>query len=239
MLPFDLHTHSVASGHGTTNTITDMAKKAAERGMLALGISDHGPKTPGACGESYFRSLPLAPRHRQGIDMYYGIEANIVDTEGRLDISDAVLAKLDYVIASIHTQSFHAPSAADYTQPYINAMKNPYVKIIGHPDDAHFPIDTERLVQAASYYHVILEVNEASLAPDGYRGDARAIMFQLLTLCREYGHPILISSDSHGKEGIGNAPYAMELITAAGYPMEGILNFKPVEAFLQYRNQNT
>lgn len=38
----DMHTHSIASGHGTECTITNMARAAAEKGLRLLGITDHG-----------------------------------------------------------------------------------------------------------------------------------------------------------------------------------------------------
>ena len=41
----DIHTHSIASGHGTTCTISDMAKAASQKGLKLLGITDHGPAT--------------------------------------------------------------------------------------------------------------------------------------------------------------------------------------------------
>ena len=97
----DLHTHTVASGHGTTDTIADLAKAAASKGMRTLGVSDHGPRTPGAAAPSYLRSLRLAPRERAGVRMLYGAEVNILDG-GALDLPDEVLAGLDYVIASMH-----------------------------------------------------------------------------------------------------------------------------------------
>ena len=59
---FDLHTHTISSGHGSTDTLTDLAKTAAQRGLKSLGISDHGPATAGSADESYFRNLALAPR---------------------------------------------------------------------------------------------------------------------------------------------------------------------------------
>ena len=55
----DIHTHSIASGHGTTCTISDMAKAASQKGLKLLGITDHGPATLAAGTSSYFRSLDL------------------------------------------------------------------------------------------------------------------------------------------------------------------------------------
>ena len=51
------------------------------------------------------------------------------------------------------------------THAYLGAMKNPYVDIIGHPDDGRYPVDFLALVQAAKEYHVLLELNNNSLDP--------------------------------------------------------------------------
>ena len=244
MLPIDLHTHTVASGHGTTNTIADLAKTAYGKGMLLLGVSDHGPATPGSCQESYFRSLKSAPKNRAGVRILYGAEANILDEHGHLDISEPVLSGLDFCIASIHPQTFRSPAyhrfsfwdrrqvtedteeAKRYnTQAYIRAMERPYVNIIGHPDDPHYPIDFEQFVDAAMKNHVIIEVNEASLVPGGYRGDTKENMKAILQLCRQRHLPILLSSDSHGAKGVGEAPYAEALVKEATYPRELIVNY--------------
>ena len=63
----DVHTHSIASGHYTSDTVTDMARFAASRGIKLLGISEHGPALPHACTLSYFRGLSHAPSVRMGM----------------------------------------------------------------------------------------------------------------------------------------------------------------------------
>ena len=252
-LPMDLHIHTVASGHGSMDTITDLAKAGAERHMLCLGISDHGPATPGSCEEPYFRSLKMAPQKRAGIRLLYGVEANILDENGRLDLSMDTLKGLDYCIASIHPKSFQSPfyhrqsfwnhkqvtedvekARHSNTQAYIRAMENPYVRILGHPDDTHYPVEEEALVEACVRYHVILEVNEASLSPEGYRGDTRPVITGLLKLCLEKNHPILVSSDSHGAKGVGKAPLSKALLSELSFPKELIVNTWTVERFLQF-----
>ncbi len=248
MLPIDLHTHTTASGHGTTDTIADLAKSARRKGMVLLGVSDHGPATPGSCQESYFRGLAMAPRNRAGIRLSYGAEANIMDVSGTLDLDAATLKGLDYCIASIHPPTFQNPAyhkesfwngrqvtddpdaaRAYNTEAYIHAMENPYVNFIGHPDDVRYPVDHERLVKAAVLHQVYLEVNEASLAPGSFRGDTRPIMKKLLELCLSYRHPILLSSDSHGAAGVGEAPLAEGLAMEVGYPRSLLLNYLPVQ----------
>lgn len=169
----DIHTHSIASGHGTSCTISDMAKEASRKGLKLLGISDHGPGTLASGTSSYFRSLPFCPRKRFGIELFYGVELNILDTEGHIDLSDELLNNLDYAIISMHRQNYRSGSVSENTQAYINAMKHPAVKVLGHCDDSHFPVDYDALARAAQNEHVIFEINEASLTPGSYRGDTR------------------------------------------------------------------
>ena len=170
----DLHTHTCASGHGTTDRITDLAKAAAGRHMETLGISDHGPATVGSAGLSYFRSLFLCERNRFGIRLLYGAEANILDTEGHLDIPDDILGRLDFCIISTHRPIYTSGSTAENTKAYIRAMSHPGVKIIGHCDDSRFPVYYRELLSAALTMGVIPELNNVSLLPDSYRKDCRA-----------------------------------------------------------------
>ena len=65
----DMHTHSIASGHGTECTITNMARAAAEKGLRLLGITDHGPGTLAAGTSSYFRSLTYSPKKHFGVEL--------------------------------------------------------------------------------------------------------------------------------------------------------------------------
>ena len=243
----DLHTHTVASGHGTKDTISDMAKEASRRGMTLLGITDHGPATPGAASVSYFMNLKYAPRERFGVRMLYGAECNIL-VGGALDLPDPVLAGLDYCVVSMHhpPRPFICRNAAERktddiernTADYIAAMQDPYVRILGHCDNTQFPVDYYRIAEAAAANRIIVEVNNASLTPGGYHQvsgiDSRENYLQLLGLCRERSIPILISSDSHGHEGIGSAPYAEALVQEAGYPEALIVNNDPERFFLKH-----
>ena len=102
----DIHTHSIASGHGTNCTISDMAKEAGRKGLKLLGISDHGPGTLASGTSSYFRSLPFCPRKRFNVDILYGVELNILNADGQIDLSDELLNNLDYAIISMHRQNY-------------------------------------------------------------------------------------------------------------------------------------
>lgn len=225
MIKLDMHTHSAASGHGTHDTITDMAKTAAAIGLSMLGITDHAPATFGSGSASYFRSLKLAPKKRAGITVLYGVELNILDVDGTVDLSDDILAGLDYAIAAMHTANIKPGSITDNTNAYIKTMKNPYVKMIAHCDDEKYPVDYEALVNAAIEHRVILEINNASLSPDTYRGNTLSNNVELLKYCHKYRHPIILSSDSHGKAHVGDMDYALEIVDKSHFPKELILNY--------------
>ena len=220
----DMHTHSIASGHGTRCTITDMARKASERGLRLLGITDHGPATLSAGTASYFRSLTYSSRNHFGIELMYGVELNILDTEGRIDLDQSLLNKMDYAIASMHRQNYAPGSIEENTRAYLNVMKNPVVKILGHSDNPAFPADYERLASFAASCGVIFEINEASLRPGSYRGNARPNALEILRVSRKYGLPILLSSDSHGTGSVADFTYASRLVHEAIFPENQILN---------------
>mgnify|MGYP002539691655 CR=1 FL=1 len=128
----DMHTHSIASGHGTSCTISDMAKSASRKGLKLLGITDHGPATLAAGTASYFRSLTYSPRKRFNVELLYGIELNILDVNGKVDLEQELLEKLDYSIAGMHAQNFHPASKEENTKAFLNVMKNSMVKILGY-----------------------------------------------------------------------------------------------------------
>ena len=120
----DVHTHSIASGHGTTCTVSDMAKAASKKGLKLLGITDHGPGTLAAGTSSYFRSLSYSPKKRFGIELLFGVELNILDVDGHVDLSDELLDKLDYAIASMHAQNYKSGSVKENTSAYLNVKKS-------------------------------------------------------------------------------------------------------------------
>ena len=80
----DLHTHTIASTHAYS-TVTEMAQAAADAGLYALALTDHGRRMPGAPGAYYFESLGLIPKELFGVRMLKGMEANITDYEGNID----------------------------------------------------------------------------------------------------------------------------------------------------------
>jgi putative hydrolase len=238
MFELDPHTHSIASGHAGQNTITDLAKQAKTVGLKALGLTDHGPTTPGSSRESYFRNLAYAPKKRCGIEIFYGVELNILDYNGSVDLDDVILEQLDYAIISMHLPNIKPGSVEENTFAYVNAMKHPKVKLIGHPEDTKYPIDFEALVVAAKHCNVAVEINNSSLSPNGYRGDVRENVMELLHLCKKYHCPIMVASDAHKADQIGNFQYALNMINECDVPLEFIMN-RDIETFKNFIKKET
>ena len=238
MFEFDPHIHSIASGHASHATITDLAKQAKAIGLKMIGVTDHGPATMCSSRASYFRNLAYAPKKRCGIDILYGVELNILNKDGAVDLDDEILNNLDYAIISMHLPNIKPGTVEENTFAYVNAMRHPKVKIVGHCEDTRYPVDYEAIVVAAKHFGVLLEVNNSSLSPDGYRGDVRENVRELLAMCKKYQHPIVLSSDSHGTKHVGDFQYSLEIVQECNFPKSLILNCstKQFYRFLFCRN---
>lgn len=219
----DLHTHTIASGHAYSS-LREMARGAAEKGIEILGIAEHAPKMPGTCGLFYFQNLKIVPRELEGVRLLLGAEVNIMDYNGKVDLGLSVLKHLDHVVASLHTPCINPGTKEENTSAYLNAMKNPYINIIGHPDDSRYPIDYLALVQAAKEYGKLLEVNNHSLDPDCTRQNAWENYREMLSLCKKYQVPIIVDTDSHFDTQIADVPYALQLLNEMEFPVELVVN---------------
>lgn len=228
----DTHTHTIASGHAY-NTMQEMITSAKEKGLKLLAITEHAPTMPGSCHRYYFDNYRVLRDKDRGIHMLYGSELNIIDYNGTVDLPEDVLKTLDLCIASLHLQCCPAGTIEENTNAYIGAMKNPFVHIIGHPDDGRYPIDYERLVKAAKEHGIALELNNSSLSPKSYRKGSYENALTYLKLCKEYSVPVTLGSDAHCADDIGNFPYAVDALQAVDFPEELILNTS-TEKFLEY-----
>lgn len=231
-IALDTHTHTLASGHAY-NTIDEMAKAASEKGLELLAITEHSMTMPGTCHQYYFENLKVLPRQMHDIRIMFGTEANIIDYNGSLDMPDYLLEKMDLVIASLHLPCIVSGTIEENTNAVIRAMEHKRVSILGHPDDARFPLDYEAIVLAAKEHNVLLELNNSSLNPKGFRQNARENDVKMLTLCKQYGVAISLGSDAHYKDDIANYGYAMELLKETDFPEELIIN-TDVDKFLSF-----
>lgn len=230
----DLHTHTIASGHAY-NTLREMAKAASDKGLSVLGITEHAPKMPGTCHSFYFHNLKTVPRELYGIRLLLGSEVNIMDFEENIDLEERDLKGMDIIIASLHTPCIKPGSVRENTTAYLKAMENPYVNIIGHPDDGRYPVDYRALVEGAKEKGKVLELNNHSLDPKCFRRDARENDLKMLELCKEYAVPVIMGSDAHFDTLIGEFSMAKKLLEEVDFPEELVLN-RSVEALQGHVN---
>ena len=228
----DPHTHTIASGHAY-NTVREMAVAAAAKGIELLGLTDHGPALWGASSQYYFRNFHAIDRTAYGVRLLMGAEANITDCEGSLDLPDETISELDILIASFHMQCFQSGTPMENTEALLHVMRRHTVTILGHPDDGKFPIDYEAVVLEAKKRHVLIELNNASLAPKSFRRNGRENSRIILEFCKRYDAEIVLSSDAHFDCEIGNFRYAEELMGEVAFPEELVINSSP-ERFMTY-----
>lgn len=217
----DLHTHTVSSGHAYS-TIMENARAAAEKGLELLAMTDHGPAMPGAPHAYHFGNLKALPDKIFGVRILKGIEANVTDRNGTLDMDETRLASLEIVLAGLHTLCAPYGSAEENTAMMINAMKNPWVDGIVHPGNPEYPIDEEAVVQAAVKYDVAMELNNSSLTVS--RRGSRPHCDNIARLVKQYGAKVMLGTDSHFAGSVGNFSSAVELIDSHGIPAGQILN---------------
>ncbi len=231
----DVHTHTIASGHAY-GTITEMARAASKKGLKILGITEHAHNMPGTCDDLYFVNLRVVPREMYGVKLMLGAELNIMDYEGTIDLPDRILERLDLRIASIHGNLYPIGTRQQNTAAVINAMKNPKIDIIGHPDDSNCPLDYEQLVQASREYHTLLEINNNSLRSPT-RKNVKENILSILKMCEKYEVPVIMNSDAHYMTDVANADHSMPAVQEAGFPRELILNYY-AERFEAYIAEN-
>lgn len=217
----DTHCHTIASGHAYS-TLIENAHEAANKGLKMIAITDHGPAMGEGVNRYYFGNMTVVPRQIKGVYILKGIEANILDDKGTLDLPERYLKKLDIVLAGLHTGCFSGSGVEDNTRAVIETIKNPYVDIIVHPGNPEFPLDIDRFVEAAAEYNVHIEINNSSFTVSRKGSKDNCIL--IAKKAASIGAKISLGSDAHICYDIGNFDEAYEIIKGAGISEENILN---------------
>ena len=219
-IKIDTHTHTIASGHAYS-TIPQMIEAAQKKGLEMLAITEHGPAMPGSCHEFYFANERVLPREYNGLTLLFGVELNILDRNGRVDLHPRNIAKMDIVIASLHAHIFEDDMKMEnFTAAYVNAMKNPAIHVIGHPDDSRCVPDYETIVQVAKETDTLLEINNSSLDPNSFRIDTKGNIITLLELCKKHNVKVTTASDAHVAAHVGDFGYVYEIFQYCDFPEE-------------------
>ncbi len=218
----DLHTHTIASGHGYS-TVNELAREAAAKGLLALAITDHGPALPGGPHLYHFGAMRFIPRILFGVRILTGTEANIIDEAGTVDLPGSYLQKLDFVMAGLHEGcGFDGQGVDRNTESVVKAMTNPCIRAISHPGNPIFPLHQEAVVKAAAETGTALEINNASFSIS--RKGSRPNCESLAELIARYGASVVIGSDAHIAQGVGEFEEAVKVLEQAGVSETQVVN---------------
>ena len=199
----DLHTHTQASDG--KNSLREMAEAAMERGYEYLAVSDHSQsqQVAGGLSESELEAqIDEIDRLNETFDGFRLLKSCEVDIreDGTLDFPDALLKKLDVVVASVHSKLDLSKDAQ--TDRILRAIDNPLVSIIGHPtgrligERRAYAIDIKRLIEAACDCGCFLELNA-----NPHRLDLDDVNCRM---AKEHAVLVSIATDAHSTGGLGN-----------------------------------
>ncbi len=235
----DAHTHTISSGHAYSS-LCENIKHASSIGLKYYGLSDHAPNMPGGPQLFHITNQVSIPRIIDGVIVLRGVELNILDEHGNVDIADEFLKNLDYTIVSLHTPCIESLGIELNTKACVNAMKHQYTTILGHPDDSRFPIDYETVIKAAKEFDVLVEINSSSLNPNAYRQGAKGNYKTIIELCNKYRANVILDSDAHICYNVGNVKNSINIANEYGLDQELIVNYneKLIEKyFLSHYNK--
>jgi DNA polymerase (family X) len=233
----ELHCHTVASD-GLAE-IEDMAHAALALGYEYLAITDHsashgfGDDVSPERLEQQIERIHVANLAIDGIELLAGSEVNILP-DGSLDYADELLARLDWVIASVHS-SFGLDERA-MTDRIIAAVEHPYVDAIGHLTGRKvearppYAVDVERVIEACARTGTMLEINASPNRRDVDDVHARA--------AAEAGVWILVDTDAHRESTLASARrYGIATARRAWLTADQVANTRPWSGFAPLRKR--
>ncbi len=219
----DLHIHTISSGHAYS-TLQEIVQYAKSIGLPMVGISDHGPGMPGGAHLFHFLNMRILPKEIDGVRVIRGIEVNIMDHQGSIDVDDRTLSLTQYAIASLHPPCVPFADKKTNTETLIKVMGIEGIQIIGHPDDERYPLDFDAIAYAAKQHHVLLEINNSSMNGVSARSNSKTVIKELLAACKRHQTHVVFGSDAHVSFDVGNFTYCHQIIKECDFPLELVVN---------------
>jgi DNA polymerase (family 10) len=234
----DLHCHTTLSDG--RQTLEQMAEAAIGRGLEYLAVTDHSAShgfgdhvTPEAL-EARIEEVHALNATLDSFELLAGTEVNILP-DGSLDYEDELLARLDWVIASVHTSFSMAEK--EMTDRMIRAIEHPLVDAIGHPTGRKietrppYALDIERVIEAAARTGTMIEINSSPDRRDLNDLHARA--------AAEGGVRILIDTDAHSVRNFDLLQYGIATARRAWLTPEQVANTRPWAEFAGMRKRTS
>lgn len=216
----DMHLHTIVSSHAFS-TVYELCLEAKRKGLSAIAVTDHAPAITDGAHEWHFLSLRSLPRRINDIFVLRGVELNLLDYEGHVDLDENALERLDFVIVSMHEPCFDSGGVERNTQAWLRVLENPHVDCLGHMGNPRFPCDYGRVIEACARKGKIVEINAQSfqVRPGSYENCE-----QIARLCVRFGVPMALNSDGHYMSYVGQVERSIELLEKIGCPPELVIN---------------
>jgi DNA polymerase (family 10) len=223
----DLHSHTKATDGRASAREMALAAKAA--GLQYLAITDHSRRLAMARGldvrrlEKQMAEIDDLNGELSGITLLKGIEVDILE-DGKLDLPDSALKKLDIVVAAVH--GGFKLSRARQTARILAALDNPCVHILAHPtgrligEREPYDVDMLAVMRKAKQRGVALELNAH---PD--RLDLNEVHCRM---AKDEGVAVAIGSDAHGTDGFGVLRYGIGQARRGWLEKADVLNTRPL-----------
>jgi len=233
----DLHSHTVLSDG--RQDVEAMVEAARARGYGYLAITDHsathgfGNHVDADALRAQIERVRALNADLDGFEVLIGTETNVLP-DGSVDYPDALLAELDWVVASVHT-SF-GMSEDNMTARMVAAIEHPYVDVIGHPTGRKietrgaYALDVERVIDAAARTHTMLEINAAPDRRDLSEIHARA--------AAEAGVLITVDSDAHSVRNLDLIRYGIATARRAWLTPAQVANTRPWAELARLRKRS-
>ena len=221
---FDFHTHTYYSD-GKSGPL-EMVEAAEARGLEAVAITDHGPElhvgVPPEKLDSMLRDIEMA-REQAGIPVLKGMEVNVIDQDGRVDLEPELAKTLDLRIVSIHTLG-ELVDPREVAREYLERMKKAITSrkfdVLGHPFHYHQNLlpylprqEIENFVKLLAHRGVAVEVNVKYRGPDE----------EFLALCLREGVKFSVGSDAHSPADVGKIDWAISTLRKIGARREDLI----------------
>jgi len=213
----DLHVHTVFSDGKCSPEL--MVETAEMRHLDLLAITDHGPALHVGMREDQipkYLSEMGRLKENSGLKLLVGMEANIVNESGGIDVDEELRGKLDILIVGIHrlpVVSEPREMAILYLNSLINAIRRNRIDVVAHPFQFQGDLskyltveEIENLLNAAAERETAIEVNEKYKAPDE----------NFYRLCLKHGIRLSVGSDSHRAESVGKLDWVSSILQKIG-----------------------
>jgi DNA polymerase (family X) len=229
-----LHSHTDRSDG--THALAEMAEATRRRGYAYFGVADHSRSA------AYAGGLTVAEIERQGAEIdalnarygdrfriFKGIESDIL-ADGSLDYPDHVLARFDFVVASVHSR--FRLDADTQTARILRAVANPHTTILGHMTGRMllkrpgYDIDIEAILTACAEHGVAVEINGNPHRLDlDWRWHERALAL---------GCTLSINPDAHSVAELDLTRWGVLMARKGGVPKERVLNCLSLAAITRF-----